>query len=140
MGLCCCTMMGCPVGLCVLGPLAATREGRLRGRERLLLTASGVLALGFVCLYIPLTILCARKDEDAYALWKGDGYCWSEGNTDGYAHLGLAAGLVMGVGVTGIMYALFFMRATIPPDPTQQSKPIEDDLPCLRTMDRDSFV
>ncbi|KAL9190006.1 hypothetical protein ACHAXT_009681 [Thalassiosira profunda] len=113
MGLCCCTMISCPVGLCA-GSAAAVTLGNERtalhpeGRSRrgLLVLFGGLLLAGLLFLYLPLTIMCARADKAPWVPYKGSGHCWSEGTGTG-ADLGLAAGAVMGTGLSGLLCVLF---------------------------------
>ena len=68
-----------------------------------------ILCFGFFGLYVPLTIICAKADDAEWALFKGDGKCWS---TEGYTNdapgvnIGRFAGIFIGVGVGGLVVTL----------------------------------
>jgi len=116
MGLVCCTMISCPLGLCVGSSTSCccTRTSvpgdmnRLEQKQkRLLIVFLGVLILGFAAFYVPLTFLCARVDQDNWVIWKPDGECWSEDGSMPGAYLGFVAGLVMGFGFMGFVTTFF---------------------------------
>ena len=73
-----------------------------------------VFLLGFFVVYIPLTIGCAKVDNESWKLYKYESRCWSEGFGD-YANEGLLAGLIMGFGFSGAITVLVvWCRSTIP--------------------------
>lgn len=113
MGMCQCTMIGCPIGLVaggvtapVLANVRTVRRPQGRSRKELLLWLYGglLLAPGFFFLYLPLTILCARADHRPWRLYPGDSLnCMSEGGDFLFGNLGLLAGLAMGAGFAGLL-------------------------------------
>lgn len=111
-------MLSCPisfgVGFCTI-PCALNQRtqaypngGGCAGRDRKgLMSLFGALLLGgFVVLYLPLTILCARADGDRWKLYKGEGDCWSEGGEGTGISLGLFAGAIMGFSLAGLCVTL----------------------------------
>ena len=67
----------------------------------------GLLAIGLLCLYVPLFVLCARYDGVSVSTAATEGSCWSTGGTMPYNGLGVAAGLVTGTGATGCFWLIF---------------------------------
>jgi hypothetical protein len=124
MGMCMCTMLGCPIGLavgsgatCCAAPLVqqVPRIVLRNGVEvtELLFFAAFFLAT-FVCFYLPLTILCARAtraansssrndSSNSWELFPSDGECWSEGGSMPYTDLGLWTGFIMGFALLGLI-------------------------------------
>jgi len=112
MGLCCCTLISCPIGLVaggVMAPVLGNERTLLRpqgrSRKELLILFGGLLLAGFLVLYLPLTIVCAQADHKPWRLYPSDSLnCMSEGGDSSLGVLlGLAAGFVMGAGVAGLL-------------------------------------
>jgi len=75
----------------------------LGDRKKQALVFAGIFAFGFLVLYLPLTIICARADGARWKLYPTEGECWSEGGSAPGADLGLLAGAVMGFGLAGLL-------------------------------------
>lgn len=121
MGLAISIFLALPIGLgvgCCLGPCVtkafqtSTLERKFCSARNLLFPS--LLVFGVIGLYVPLLILCANYDGVSVATAMTTGSCWSTGGNMPYNGLGVAAGIVTGIGVTGclwLMIALLRSRA-----------------------------
>jgi hypothetical protein len=107
MGMCCCTFVGCPIGLAVGSSTACCILQRdpplvvFRGVDATMICFFAVLLLAsFLALYIPLTVLCAKEDGVPWKLYPTEAECTS------WVHLGEAAGLLMGFATVGLIISV----------------------------------
>lgn len=119
MGMCMCTLMT-PVfvgvgggssgvtwclgdcGCCVEKKGYFTKKDKIRHSLAYFL----VFLIGCFGLYLPLTFICANADGESWALFKGDGECWSTGGSAPGFVLGFFAAAVIGVGFGGWVVTL----------------------------------
>ena len=123
MGLCCCTMVGCPLGICA-GSISACCiecpicEGSNNApsvvdeRKKIRLTMGigifGTLLMVGIGLYALLTEICSQADNEAWMFYKSYGECWGTHTMAGAGyHVGLLAGLLMGIGTPGLLYSVW---------------------------------
>jgi hypothetical protein len=134
MGMCCCTLLGSPIGLTV-GSSTACCKIHILQRDPPLVVFRGVdatlicffaflLLASFVGLYIPLTVLCARADGVPWKFYPTEGECWSEGGAGTWMGLGLAAGFLMGFATVGLAIAVC---RSAPPRGSRSSSTTHDD-------------
>lgn len=98
--------VGCCLGPCATNAFAATPLERRCCAFRTLLFPC-LLAIGVLCLYVPLFVLCAKYDGVSVSTAMTEGACWSTGGAAPYSGLGAAAGVVTGIGLTGCAWLLF---------------------------------
>ncbi len=65
-----------------------------------------MLADHVIRLYVPLMVLCAKYAGESISTAMYTGACWSEGGPMPYTGLGLFAGLLTGIGLTGCLWLL----------------------------------
>jgi len=65
-----------------------------------------VFLIGCFGLYLPLTFICANADGESWALFKGDGECWSTGGSAPGFVLGFFAAAFLGVGFGGLVVTI----------------------------------
>lgn len=142
MGLCVCTCITCPIGMCIgcgtagcagcvaennntpMPSLAADNNNQALYRQKiwgiqLYQIVVGIFLLCFSCLYIPLVTLCSRSTSSTrWSIYPGDGDCWSEGSPE-YVNLGWWTGIVLGTTSMWLLCVLFSFimdqRATAAP-------------------------
>ena len=114
MGLCCCTLISCPLGICA-GSSSAFCDMAYAGsntdpfavekkKNKLMQVGIfGTLLMVGIGLYAFLTVICSQEDNEAWRLYKTYGSCWAFTGI----YVGFFAGLLMGVGTPGLLYSIY---------------------------------
>lgn len=121
MGLCACTMVGCPVGCCVGSCCCTPSIPVVLPRYNGLTNSLFLLAAVFVIVYMPLAILCPK--EHWWSIFPLEGDCWSEGGDMPYFPYGLVTGVIMGISVVWVIRS--FYRQYSSPNPTMATNATE---------------
>lgn len=92
------SLIGCCAGLCV-------HVSSYHSKWTMIAFPS-MLLFGLLGLFLPLVILCSKYDETPMSQSLTEGECWSEGGRMPYSGLGVAAGIFIGIGLTGTLWSL----------------------------------
>ncbi|KAL7499669.1 hypothetical protein ACHAWT_007296 [Skeletonema menzelii] len=107
------SVMALPIGACVgctVGPIV-TKAFNTPSLERKccsfrVLLFPFILIVGAI-IYVSLFLLCAKYDGVSVSTAiTGEGSCWSTGGAMPYAELGMAAGTITGIGLTGCLWLI----------------------------------